>query len=100
MDKQRAQITIAAFGNPKQHSLAARGMLARNQPEECAQLAPILELLGITNCCHQRRGGERTYAWHLGQTCTTLFALKLLGNLCLATCDSLFKRSQPLTHLT
>ena len=61
VDQQRAQIAVTALGNPQEHGLAARGMLARHQPQIGTQLASILEPLRITHCGHQRRGGQRPH---------------------------------------
>jgi hypothetical protein len=45
VDQQGAQIAVPALGDPAQHGLASRGMLARNQPQIGTQLASIPEAL-------------------------------------------------------
>jgi hypothetical protein len=43
VNQQGAQIAVTVLSDPEQHGLAARGMLARNQPQIGAQLASILK---------------------------------------------------------
>src|SRR6266852_8886584 len=47
MDEQRAQVAIAVLADAEQHGLAARGMLARREPEIRAQFAAAFELARI-----------------------------------------------------
>ena len=47
MDKQRAQVSVAVLAYAQQPGLAARGVLARYQPDPGGHLPPVLEVLRI-----------------------------------------------------
>ncbi len=60
VDKQRAQVAIAALADPKQHITIATGVLTRHQPQPRREFATALEFVRITNRGYQRRRHRRS----------------------------------------
>ncbi len=59
MDQQGSQIPIASLADATQAHLAAAGVLIGHQPQPGGELAPRLELTGITYRRHHGRGADR-----------------------------------------
>ena len=66
VDEERTQVGIPSLRYGSQSNLASSAALARHKSQERSKLAAGLERRGITHGRYQRRCGETTDAWHVG----------------------------------
>ena len=67
MDQHGPQVGITSLAHAEQVLLAAAGMLARNEPQPCGQLAPVVEVLRVADRGDEGRCRERANPGHLLQ---------------------------------
>src|SRR3954469_20609716 len=62
MDKQCAQVSVAALGYTEQSWFAAGGVLTRNETQPSAQISCFGEAASIAHCRDKRRGVQHSDA--------------------------------------
>jgi hypothetical protein len=72
MNKQHAEIAVAAFADAQQDGFAPTGTLARDQTQPSTELATAFELVRVTHCRNQGGSTERADPLDLSQTLAAL----------------------------